>query len=134
MKKEAITHHAQALLAMTNGLSPENVHGAVEKFVLYIRAKGYTSYLPLILKRYLTLYNREHNIQEVYVPTAYHLASTERTTMLETINKKITAASIELHEIVDPTLLGGMKIKIGDTVYDGSVRNTLTQLQASLTQ
>ena len=35
-------------------------------------------------------------------------------------------------EKVDQRILGGMKIQIGDTVYDGTLQNSLNQLQTAL--
>lgn len=39
---------------------------------------------------------------------------------------------IELHTHVDPELIGGIVIRIGDTVYDGSIANQLQQLRSEL--
>jgi F-type H+-transporting ATPase subunit delta len=35
-----------------------------------------------------------------------------------------------LETAVDPSLLGGVRIRVGDTVYDGSLRSRLTQLRS----
>ncbi|HET6425275.1 MAG TPA: ATP synthase F1 subunit delta [Planctomycetaceae bacterium] len=56
-------------------------------------------------------------------------------TALAAIRTKLTsslAADPILETSVDPALLGGVVIRIGDTVYDGSMRNRLKQLRARL--
>ena len=45
-----------------------------------------------------------------------------------------TGGEVELDERVDPSLLGGAIAKVGDLVFDGSLRTQLSQLRASLTR
>ena len=42
------------------------------------------------------------------------------------------AADPIVESVVDPQLLGGIVIRVGDTIYDGSVRNRLRQLRGQL--
>ena len=37
---------------------------------------------------------------------------------------------VDLRPVVDPSIIGGMVIRVGDTVYDGSVTNQLNQVRA----
>lgn len=43
---------------------------------------------------------------------------------------EVLGATIELREIVDPAIIGGMVVRVGDTVYDSSVANQLGQIRA----
>ena len=43
--------------------------------------------------------------------------------------EKLTGRKITLTRKVDPTLLGGVVTRIGDTVYDGSVRTRLQEIR-----
>ena len=43
-----------------------------------------------------------------------------------------TGKKIELEEQVDPSLLGGMVVKVGSTVYDGSVRTQIQKIRENL--
>jgi len=134
MKKDDIRNYAQALIECTKHSDDAVVRSATEKFVAYVRDKGYSKHLPEILERYTMLYNEQHGIKTAYVTTARPLVQTERNLVIDTILKKIPETRVELHELVDETVIGGMKIKIGDRVYDGSIRNTLARLQATLTK
>ncbi len=44
----------------------------------------------------------------------------------------LTGKRIELHEEVDPGLLGGIQVRVGDRLIDGSVRGRLDRLRAEL--
>lgn len=46
---------------------------------------------------------------------------------------RTTGASVELKVVVDPDVVGGMVVKMGDTVIDGSVSRRLAELRGRLT-
>ena len=45
---------------------------------------------------------------------------------------RLTGKKVRLHNIIDPSLLGGIKVKVGDLVIDGSVTTKLTLLKNQL--
>ena len=46
---------------------------------------------------------------------------------------ELTGDEIEINEVVDESLIGGITVRIGDTLYDASVRSRLERLRARLT-
>ena len=65
------------------------------------------------------------------VTSALPLTADEQATVKKDVLSKIgDAASISFR--VDPTILGGLVVKIGDRVVDGSVAGQLSNLQRSL--
>jgi F-type H+-transporting ATPase subunit delta len=57
--------------------------------------------------------------------------------VIHTLTERLTqalAVSPIVETVVDPQLVGGLVIRVGDTVYDGSVRNRLKQLRGKLRQ
>ncbi len=55
-------------------------------------------------------------------------------TRLTGVLEKLTGRSIALARKVDPSLIGGVVTRIGDKVYDGSVRTRLEELRATALQ
>ena len=47
--------------------------------------------------------------------------------------RQLTASQIEINAVVDESLIGGVTVRIGDQLYDASVRNRLERLRARLT-
>jgi len=87
--------------------------------------------LPRIAREYRRLYNRRAGIVEATATSALELDQAELaalTTRLETMSGN----KIELATAIDPSILGGIQVRIGDTLYDGSVRGRLERLRASL--
>ena len=63
--------------------------------------------------------------------------STERLSeeLLNTITKKISEVEgieVELYNIIDPTLIGGVRVVIDGHIYDGSIKNKLAKMKQSL--
>jgi F-type H+-transporting ATPase subunit delta len=52
--------------------------------------------------------------------------------MTETL-ARVTGKTIEAKFSLDPNLLGGALVRVGDTIYDGSLRNRLDSLRERLT-
>jgi F-type H+-transporting ATPase subunit delta len=68
----------------------------------------------------------------VEIVTARALGETERQT-LEAGASRLAGARIEANFKLDASILGGTVMRIGSTVYDGSVRGRLARLKEVLT-
>lgn len=84
-----------------------------------------------ILDQYQTLRDEERGIVTARVQVAKPLSDEDRETLVEALEAK-TEKSIRLYVEEAPELLGGLVIRIGDRVFDGSVRNQLTNLRDRL--
>lgn len=82
-------------------------------------------------------YRREINarlgIEEVRITTAHPLGDKERAGLLEGVSR-IVGSKVEPHFAEDAAILGGVVVRIGSTVYDGSVRGRMERLRQSLEQ
>ncbi|OOS06462.1 ATP synthase F1 subcomplex delta subunit [Moraxella cuniculi DSM 21768] len=88
--------------------------------------------LPEIYAHYGKLKSKELKQIDAYVTSAYPLTETQSKQLQERLAIS-TGSIVILHESVDPSLLGGATIKVGDKFTDGSVRGKLKQLKAQLT-
>jgi len=52
--------------------------------------------------------------------------------MLRSVLETQSGRKVVLEEKVDPSVLGGMVVKVGSTVYDGSARTQIRQLREIL--
>jgi F-type H+-transporting ATPase subunit delta len=65
---------------------------------------------------------------DVQVRTAQSLSMDQRAAISARLETML-AKRVNLIESVDPKLIGGLVVRVGDTVYDGSVANQLVQLR-----
>lgn len=132
MKKTSAKHLALVLLEMTDGKETENITKALKEFAAYLAKEGLLGETETIFPEYQKLYNEKHGIVEVTVTLVERLPEKTRLDLREALKKKFKAKEVHMLEKVDQRILGGMKIQIGDMVYDSSLKNTLTQLEAQL--
>ncbi len=67
------------------------------------------------------------------VATAVALGSAQRDSLTRTLSA-VTGRTVSLQVSVEPDLLGGLRIVVGDTVLDGTVRRRLEQVRVALAQ
>ena len=64
----------------------------------------------------------------VTVTTAFPLTG-ELSARLQTKLEELTGREVEMNVIEDPTLLGGIVVRVGDTLYDGSIKTQLNNMR-----
>jgi F-type H+-transporting ATPase subunit delta len=114
-----------------NKVFGSQVEDAVRKFLLLLIDKRRESALPAIIKEYQALANQDQNVTEAEVITALPLAEGE----LQAIAAKLgdmTGKKVKLATKIDQRIVGGVIVKIGDKLIDGSVTRQLKMLQAAL--
>jgi F-type H+-transporting ATPase subunit delta len=101
---------------------------AVKNFLYLIVDHGRTEMLhevPAALQQQL---NMRMGIAEAEVSSARELSGAERQ-QLTAILERRTGKKIEASFRQDKTLLGGAVVRVGTTIYDGSVREQLNRLR-----
>jgi len=84
-----------------------------------------------IIKTFREYYNQSEGIQEVQISTAGTLDDQVKSKILKLLTS-IMNKKIELRETVDKDLMGGMVLKYGDNVVDGSIKKRIELLAESL--
>jgi len=84
-----------------------------------------------VLKNYRRLLRLELEKRRARVETASALDSTTSSELVANLKKKY-GSDLTAEFIVNPELLGGMRVRVGSDVWDGTVRNRLEQLQQQL--
>lgn len=84
--------------------------------------------LPAINRAAKELYNDMRGRVEVHVRTAEPVSPDQLAKIAEQLRRALKR-EVELRPKVDPSILGGLVVRIGDTVYDGSVANRLRRLR-----
>ncbi|MFZ5634699.1 MAG: F0F1 ATP synthase subunit delta [Bacillota bacterium] len=90
-------------------------------------------FLSDIVTYYVNLANKARNVTEARVSSAVELTGEEKKNLAELLNR-LTGMKVETSYTVDPSLIGGVVVRIGDRVIDGSVRTRLATLREHLRQ
>ncbi len=103
----------------------------VRNLVRLLVERGRSGILGAVLERYRALADAESGIIRVQVTSAVPLDQTLRERVTDTLAQRL-GGQIQTTVQQDPSIIGGLIIRIGDRVIDGSVRTRLQQLRAAL--
>jgi len=90
-----------------------------------------TLMIPELAEAFENVIRERQGIAEAQVVSAVELSAAQKKTLGQSLEKK-TGKKIEAKYAVDKGLLGGIVVRIGDTVYDGSLRHRLNEMRATL--
>jgi F-type H+-transporting ATPase subunit delta len=111
---------------VVGGLLEENrVRQAVQQ-VLQIKPRGYLA----ILTHFLRLVKLDIERRTARVESAVPLAS-DLQTQIQTNLARSYGKGLDISFAQNPALIGGVRIRVGSDVYDGSVQGRLAELQES---
>ena len=103
----------------------------VADFLCLLVEKRRANALRLIAEAYRSMADDEAGRERVSVTTATELDPAQRRQIEEMLATKLQKR-IAVEERIEPSLLGGAVIAIGDKVYDGSIRNRLNQFRKQI--
>lgn len=83
------------------------------------------------LKNYKRLLRLELEKRQARIETASEVDSATTSELVASLKKKY-GSDLTTQFVVNPELLGGMRIRVGSDVWDGTVRNRLERLQQEL--
>ncbi|MCK8824583.1 ATP synthase F1 subunit delta [Fuchsiella alkaliacetigena] len=112
-------------------LFADEVSKTLLNFLKLLIDKRREHFLEAILDRYLEYVDREKGILEVEVISAFELTA-ENKDRLATKLAEVTNKEIRLKTQVDRDLLGGLVLKIGDRVVDGSLKKELESVKEEI--
>ena len=104
------------------------VHPLTARFMNLLAEKGREEVFSLIIREFFRLEDERNGVVEVELRAASPLTADQSTELLrrfESLSKKKVRIALK----ADPSLRGGFVARLGDTVYDGSVRRQLEILR-----
>jgi len=107
--------------------------GELRNFLYVLVDHHRTGLLPEIAREFETTILNRLGVAEASITSARELSAPQKQKLAGTL-ESVTGKKIEARYAVDPTLVGGLVVRIGSTVYDGSVRAQLVRMAARLTQ
>ena len=113
--------------SFTDGqIDPGRIGSLVDSFI----AKKTRHYVE-VLKNYRRLLRLELEQRQARIETANEVDSTTSSELVTNLKKKY-GSNLTAEFVVNPQLLGGMRIRVGNDVWDGSVRHRLERLEHEL--
>ena len=105
----------------------------IRNFLYVIVDHRRTPILPEMVTQFQDVVRRRQGIAEAEVRSAVEMSAAQKTEMAKSL-AQMTGKKVETKYSIDPTLLGGAVVRIGDTVYDGSLRHRLDEMRTRLAE
>jgi F-type H+-transporting ATPase subunit delta len=103
----------------------------IRNFIFVIADHGRAHEIPEIAAAFLDVIRQREGITEAQVYSAVRLSEAQKSEITQTL-ARLTGKTVDPNYFIDPELLGGVLVRVGDTVYDGSLRNRLAQMRTQL--
>jgi F-type H+-transporting ATPase subunit delta len=103
----------------------------IRNFLFVIADHRRTQLLPEITATFQQVIRQRQGVAEAEISSAVELNAAQKKEMAATLARLI-GKKVETKYSLDPALLGGAVVRIGDTIYDGSLRGRLNEMRARL--
>jgi F-type H+-transporting ATPase subunit delta len=113
-------------------ITGSDVVGPQRNLLTLMVRRGRFELLPGVIREFARKYRLREGIVQATVTSATELKAKE----LEALRQKLidaTGSQVELRQEVDADILGGLQVRVGDQLIDGSVRGRLERLRTQLT-
>jgi ATP synthase F1 delta subunit len=108
-----------------------NFSESTVRFIKFLSAEGAIWALGDILDKAVAIYLEMKARVKATIITSVEIGSEYEARLKESL-KKITNKDVDIEYALDPSLLGGMLVKVGSTMFDGSIRGQLRLLREEL--
>ncbi len=109
----------------------KDFHPYFRYFIQIITRNHRISEINDILQDFISLINERLGIKEGLVYSVSPLKEEEKQRIEQSVSKS-EHEKVELVNLIDVSLIGGVKVLIGDKVYDGSLKNKLNNMKSQL--
>jgi F-type H+-transporting ATPase subunit delta len=116
---------------VANKLFASAVSPVTLNFLLLVLDKKRETYLEIIYNEYVAMADESHGIKKAELISAMAVSDEAVDALAKTLSIS-TGKTIQLKLSIDPALLGGVKIRMGDKIIDASVAKKLEMLKKNL--
>ncbi|GGJ01616.1 F0F1 ATP synthase subunit delta [Paenibacillus hunanensis] len=106
------------------------ISDALLRTLLLLIERGRYEVFPELLSSYNNIVSATLNIADARVYTPFPLTEQEQAEVAATFGQ-LSGKRLRIQNVIDESLIGGLKVVIGDKLYDGSVSGKLERLEKS---
>ncbi len=118
-------------IRILNEIFKESINNLTLRFLHLLVTNKREQYLLLMCMNYLQIFKKEKGIKEGVLITAHALNKEHAEEIGKFIRKKFKL-DIEFKKQVDPSIIGGFKLKIDDKQIDASIANKINKIRTEL--
>jgi F-type H+-transporting ATPase subunit delta len=132
---QRLLYHPQITAAAKKELLDQLFKGKISEvtgnFLALLVDRRRETYFNDIVEEFVALANAQRGIMEAKVTTAVELNDTEKGE-LSSIMARLTGKKVQTSYAVDPSIIGGVIVRMGDKIIDGSIKTRLSTMKDRL--
>ena len=132
--KSSPRNYAKALFELTQESSASQAKDIATKFLTDLKNQNMLSKVDTILKEYEVLSDRANGIVRATISSIQKLSKTSLEEVSQLVLKRLGGEKVVWTELIDPSVLGGVRITCGDLIIDMSLANRLADLKAHINE
>ena len=127
MKKQSNRQFAKALYEVTRDLPKSHLPETIEQFVLILQKNNKLKKADFIIEEFINYSKKQAGIKTIVIESAFAVEHAA-------INKikKVFGENSDITETINKNLLGGIRVKVDDMIYDASLKKQLSRLKNQL--
>jgi F-type H+-transporting ATPase subunit delta len=122
----------QQVLELVSGLAGSGLDAKLRNLLDAVIDNGRLAVLPEIATQFRALVNERGGVADAHIVSAFPLDATQQADLAKVLEKRF-GRPLQTTVSVDPSLIGGVRVTVGDEVLDTSVVARLAQMRAALT-
>ncbi len=109
------------------------IHPYLLNFLKILLENGLLRSFPSCVSVFRSNYNRDNGIAEATVTSAVELSEEEKTELLHKL-ESLSGKKVLLKNVVDSSVLGGIRVELDGRLYDGTVSGRLADIRKKISQ
>ncbi|PIP26090.1 MAG: ATP synthase F1 subunit delta [Candidatus Moranbacteria bacterium CG_4_9_14_3_um_filter_40_7] len=127
--KITANQYAESLYEAIAEKSQKEIDEAVLNLTKILQKNRQIKLAPKIYRKFGEIWNQERGIIEAEITSREELHTELRNKVSKYVKEKYLAKEVVLHNIVDEKIQGGIIIRVGDEILNGSVKKQLAVLK-----
>ena len=123
---------SEQVLAVIAAAAKQDLAPGVQNFLRAVIENGRLAALPEVVAQYHVLANAASGVSDAHIYSAYEISDAQLAELKTSLEKRF-AAKLDLHVQIEPALIGGVRVVVGDEVLDTSVKARLERMKVALT-
>ncbi len=104
----------------------------IKQFINLVAQNHRISAIPEIAIQFEQIKNQREGAAEVMITSAFPIDEAALATLLASLTKRFGGRNLRPTVTIDPELIGGVRVQVGDEVLDSSVKSRLQAMQAAM--
>ncbi|MGO9423282.1 F0F1 ATP synthase subunit delta [Roseiarcus sp.] len=113
-------------------LARDGITGTAVNFVRLVTTKRRLFFLRQMIADYLKLYDASRGVTRAEVTSSSALSGENLATLKDQLKAASGGRDVQLNVKVDPSIIGGLIVKLGSRMVDGSLRTKLNAIRLAM--